>query len=89
MNAKDQLTSLGWSIKSEFFEGNKQRLDEMKKQLLDVRYSIIIFFFYQLIFNEQIFRLISVNSEKNHFRILQDLIEQLNPILFNCIKLEM
>ena len=37
MNIKDQLISLGWSIKSDFFEGNKQRMDEIKKQLLDVR----------------------------------------------------
>ena len=36
MTTKDQLTSLGWSIKSEFFEGNKQRLEEVKRQLLDV-----------------------------------------------------
>jgi hypothetical protein len=36
MNIKDQLTSLGWTIKTEFFEGNKQRIDDVKKQLLDV-----------------------------------------------------
>ncbi len=36
MNIKDQLINLGWSIKSEFFEGNKQRIDDIKKQLLDV-----------------------------------------------------
>ncbi len=36
MNVKDQLISLGWSIKPEFFEGNKQRIDDVKRQLLDV-----------------------------------------------------
>jgi hypothetical protein len=36
MNIKDQLISLGWSIKPEFFEGNKQRIDDIKRQLLDV-----------------------------------------------------
>jgi hypothetical protein len=34
MNPKEQFTSLGWAINAEFFEGNEQRLDEMKKQLM-------------------------------------------------------
>lgn len=36
MSIKEQLTSLGWSIKPEVFENNKLKLDEIKKQLLDV-----------------------------------------------------
>ncbi|CAF4050237.1 unnamed protein product, partial [Adineta steineri] len=35
MNFKDQLYTLGWSIKMDFLEGNKQRIDDVKKQLLD------------------------------------------------------
>ncbi|CAF2746392.1 unnamed protein product [Rotaria sp. Silwood2] len=35
MNIKDQLSSLGWSIQVDFFEKNKQRIDDIKKQLLD------------------------------------------------------
>jgi hypothetical protein len=41
MSIKDQLTNMGWSVKSELFEGNKQRIDEMKRQLLDVRVFLI------------------------------------------------
>ncbi|CAF3394315.1 unnamed protein product [Rotaria socialis] len=35
MNVKDQLNKLGWSVKMEFFEGNQQSFEFMKKQLLD------------------------------------------------------
>ncbi|CAF3888340.1 unnamed protein product [Rotaria sordida] len=35
MNIEGQLISLGWSIKTDFFEKNKQQLDIIKKQLLD------------------------------------------------------
>lgn len=36
MSIKDQLNSLGWSIKNEFFEDVKGRIDDVKKQLLNV-----------------------------------------------------
>jgi len=40
MNIKDQLISSGWSIKADFFEGNRQqRIEDVKKQLLDVSIS--------------------------------------------------
>ncbi|CAF3202374.1 unnamed protein product [Rotaria sp. Silwood2] len=35
MNIKDQLSSLGWSIKINFFEKNTQQIDIIEKQLLD------------------------------------------------------
>ncbi len=46
MNIKDQLTSLGWTIKPEFFEGNKQRIDDVKKQLLDVSVFVFIIYYF-------------------------------------------
>jgi hypothetical protein len=50
MNIKDQLTNLGWAIKTEFFEGNKQRIDDVKKQLLDVsRFISLIYYFLSFI----------------------------------------
>jgi hypothetical protein len=42
MSMKDQFINMGWSVKTEFFEGNKQRIDDIKKQLLDV--SVFVFF---------------------------------------------
>ncbi|CAF4063895.1 unnamed protein product, partial [Rotaria magnacalcarata] len=41
MNIKDQLNKLGWSVKMEFFEGNQQSFEFLKKQLLDsdIRYT--------------------------------------------------
>jgi hypothetical protein len=42
MSMEDQFINMGWSVKTEFFEGNKQRIDDIKKQLLDV--SVFVFF---------------------------------------------
>ncbi len=41
MSIKDQLISLGWSVKSELIEGNKQRMEDVKKQLLDVSVFVL------------------------------------------------
>ncbi|CAF4287356.1 unnamed protein product, partial [Rotaria sordida] len=35
MNTQDQLSSLGWSIKIDFFEKNKQQFDIIENQLFD------------------------------------------------------
>ena len=48
MNIKDQLISLGWSIKPEYFEGNKQRIDDLKRQLLDVSVCLSHLHFYYI-----------------------------------------
>lgn len=37
MDLKDELNILGWSIKTEFFEGNTQSRDSIKELLLNVR----------------------------------------------------
>jgi len=37
---------LGWTIKSEFFEGNKQRIDDVKKQLLDVSVFVLLIYYF-------------------------------------------
>lgn len=50
MNIKDQLTSQGWSVKTEFLDGIKGRIDDVKKQLLDVSMFIfLIYYFFLLI----------------------------------------
>jgi hypothetical protein len=47
MNIKDQLISLGWSIKADFFEGNKQqRIEDVKKQLLDVSIVVVLIYYF-------------------------------------------
>lgn len=35
-NLQDQLSQLGWAVKLELFPDNQQRLDQIKKQVLDV-----------------------------------------------------
>ena len=35
-NLQGQLSQLGWAVKLELFPDNQQRLDQLKKQLLDV-----------------------------------------------------
>jgi hypothetical protein len=63
MNIKDQLSSLGWSVKAEFLEGNKQRIDDVKRQLLDVSMFLILNLSFLLIY-----RVIYDNLEKNLYR---------------------
>jgi hypothetical protein len=35
-NIKDQLNALGWSVNMDLFDGSKQRIEDIKKKLLDV-----------------------------------------------------
>ncbi|CAF0956842.1 unnamed protein product [Adineta ricciae] len=35
MSVKEQLINAGWTVKEELFEGNRQRPDDLRKQLLD------------------------------------------------------
>jgi hypothetical protein len=39
-NLRDQLSQLGWAVKLDLFPDNQQRLDLIKKQVLDVSLSV-------------------------------------------------
>ena len=39
MSVKEQLIKAGWTVKEELFEGNRQRPEDLRKQLLDVSFG--------------------------------------------------